>query len=71
MGAYDLIIQSENSSTKNLSIYQLLLLEEEENEKKVANLCQILVKNREILWDFFSIKIILNSINEGFKLIFS
>uniref|UniRef100_A0A915NNE4 DNA mismatch repair protein S5 domain-containing protein n=1 Tax=Meloidogyne floridensis TaxID=298350 RepID=A0A915NNE4_9BILA len=64
MGAYDLIIQSENSSTKNLSIYQLLLLEEEENEKKVANLCQILVKNREILWDFFSIKIILNSINE-------
>ena len=70
MGAYDLIIQSENSSTKNLSIYQLLLLEEE-NEKKIANLCQILVKNREILWDFFSIKIILNSINEGFKLIFS
>ncbi|CAK5061850.1 unnamed protein product [Meloidogyne enterolobii] len=64
MGAYDLIIQSENSSTKNLSIYKLLLLEEEEKEKKIANLCQILVKNREILWDFFSIKIILNSINE-------
>ncbi|CAK5085697.1 unnamed protein product [Meloidogyne enterolobii] len=62
MGAYDLIIQSENFSTKNLSIYQLLLLEEE--EKEISNLCQILVKNREILWDFFSIKIILNSINE-------
>ncbi|KAL7078905.1 hypothetical protein ACQ4LE_002198 [Meloidogyne hapla] len=63
MGAYDLI-KSENP-IKYLSVYELLQLQLKKDEmEKIENFCQILIKNRNMLWDYFSIKILLNSINE-------
>ena len=71
IGAYDLL-QSENPS-KFLSVRELLKIHlEKENDEEISNLidnfCNILIKHRNMLWDYFSIKILSNLNNEGKKI---
>ncbi|KAF7632799.1 hypothetical protein Mgra_00007788 [Meloidogyne graminicola] len=60
-GAYDLIQNENNLKKYNISIYELIKLylkEEEEKNNKIEYLINKLIKNRNMLWNYFSIKII-------------
>jgi hypothetical protein len=68
MGAYDLH-QSDNPRDF-LPIRDLLHLylhdgNEQKTTKKIDRLCEVLMKHRNMLWNYFSIKILANCEKKG------